>query len=490
MAAQREWYEKDYYKVLGVSDTATAKEITKAYRKLARDNHPDTHPGDTAAEERFKEASTAYDVLGDEAKRKEYDEVRKLGPMGFGPGFGTGGPGGGRGPGAPGGGYDFNVDADGLGDLLGQMFNRGRGGRGRGASANAGPQRGDDLQAQLSLDFADAATGLTTTLHLTSDAECSTCHGSGARPGTTPKVCTNCGGRGVVDDNQGFFSFSSPCPNCGGRGVVIEQPCPTCHGTGAERRAREVQVRIPAGVKDGQTIKLANRGGPGRNGGPAGDLFVEVHVTPHQLFGRDGNNLTVKVPITFPEAVLGGDIDVPTLDGPRVKLRLKPGTASGSKHRARGAGVGHGHHRQPTSGDALMSVTSNASGGPERRSQHRAVYVISVAAELAGMHPQTLRIYERRGLVLPARTQGGNRRYSDVDIDRLRRIAELTAEGMNLEGIRRIIEMERELAELRAEIHRLREQVGHAQAEAERRTPRRDLVPVRPDLPLFGYRPR
>jgi molecular chaperone DnaJ len=326
MTAQREWFEKDYYRILGVSETATAKEITKAYRQLARDSHPDTHPGDAAAEERFKEVSAAYDVLGDEARRKEYDEVRRLGGSPFGPG-GGGGPGG----------HSFNVGADGLGDLLGQMFGRGR--RGGGASAAGGPQRGADIEATLTLDFADAATGLTTTLYLTSDAQCSTCGGSGAKPGTQPRVCSQCGGRGVVDDNQGFFSFSSPCRACSGRGVMIEQPCPTCYGVGTEKRPREVQARIPAGVADGQKIRLKGRGAPGRNGGPAGDLIVECHVTPHRLFGRDGNNLTVRVPVTFAEAALGAHIEVPTLDGQRVTLRLKPGTQSGSRHRVRGKGI-------------------------------------------------------------------------------------------------------------------------------------------------------
>jgi len=346
MAAQREWYEKDYYKTLGVSPDATAKEITKAYRKLARDNHPDTHPGDTAAEERFKEASTAYDVLGDATKRAEYDEVRKLGPMGFGPGgsgFGGGGGFGGQS-------YDFNVGADGLGDMLGQMFGRGR--RGHGPSAAAGPQRGHDLQASLTLDFADAARGITTTLHLTSDAECSTCRGSGARPGSAPKVCSNCGGRGVIDDNQGFFSFSSPCRVCAGRGVTIDDPCPTCHGTGSEVRPREVKVRIPAGVADGQTIRLAGRGAPGRNGGPAGDLLVEIRVQPDATFGRDGNNLTVRVPVSFDQAALGGNVQVPTLDGGTVTLRLKPGTQSGSRHRVRAKGI----ETKKVTGDLIVTV--------------------------------------------------------------------------------------------------------------------------------------
>ncbi len=338
MAAQREWFEKDYYKILGVPDSATPKEITKAYRKLARDSHPDTHPGDAAAEDRFKEVSAAYDVLGDETKRKEYDEVRRLGPAAA----GFGGPGGGPG------GFNFNVSGDGLGDLLGSMFGRAGGRRGGGV----GPQRGADVEATLTLSFVDAAKGLTTTLHLTADAQCTTCTGTGARPGTQPRVCSQCGGRGVVDDNQGFFSFQSPCRGCGGAGVMIDSPCGTCRGTGVEHRPREVQARIPAGVADGQKIRLRGRGAPGRHGGPHGDLIVECRVQPHALFGRDGDNLTVRLPVTFAEAALGGSVDVPTLDGPRVTLRLKPGTASGSRHRVKGKGIETAKH----TGDLIVTV--------------------------------------------------------------------------------------------------------------------------------------
>jgi molecular chaperone DnaJ len=360
MTAQREWYEKDYYKVLGVQDDATPKDITKAYRKLARDSHPDTHPGDAAAEERFKEVSTAYDVLGDEAKRKEYDEVRKYGPVGGFPGGGGSG------------GYNFNVGADGFGDVLSQMFNRGR--RGGGSSAAGGPQRGADVEATLRLEFADAARGLETTLHLTSDAQCNTCNGSGSKPGTQPRMCSQCGGRGVVDDNQGFFSFSSPCRACGGAGVVITDPCPTCRGSGTERRPREVQARIPAGVADGQKIRLKGRGAPGRNGGPAGDLIVECQVAPHPYFGRDGLNLTAKVPVTFSEAALGAEIDVPTLEGPRVKLRIKPGTASGSRHRVRGRGI----TSAKGSGDLIVTVDVAIPG--ELNDQQRAAIEAFAAA--------------------------------------------------------------------------------------------------------------
>jgi molecular chaperone DnaJ len=220
-----------------------------------------------------------------------------------------------------------------------------------------GPQRGADVTAQLTLDFEDAVQGITTTLHLTSDAQCSTCHGSGARPGTYPERCPICGGRGVVDDNQGMFSFSSPCRNCQGRGSIIREPCPTCHGSGVERRPREVRARIPAGVSDGQTIRLKGRGAPGRNGGPAGDLLVEIKVRPDPRFGRSGNNLTVTVPITFSEAVLGGDIEVPTIDGSTVTLRLRPGTATGSRHRVKGKGITVASRRDGTAtGDLIVTV--------------------------------------------------------------------------------------------------------------------------------------
>ncbi len=352
MAPQASWFEADFYKVLGVASDASAKEITKAYRKMARQYHPDANQGDPTAEERFKGIASAYEVIGDEAKRKEYDEVRLLGPaanpFGRGP-AGRGGPTGGGGPG----GFNFDVgDAD-LGDLLGGMFGRGgRGPRSGGASRGAGPQRGADIEASLRMAFVDAIHGLTTTLHLTSDAECSTCHGSGAKPGTSPRVCQVCGGRGVIDDNQGLFSFSRACDVCHGRGTIVDAPCPTCVGTGVERRAREVKVRLPAGVRDSQRVRLRGRGGPGRNGGPAGDLFVNVAVEPDARFGRDGDNLTVRVPVSFAEAALGAEIPVPTLEGPDVTVRIRPGTQSGAKYRVKGAGVPGRHHP----GDLIVSV--------------------------------------------------------------------------------------------------------------------------------------
>ena len=325
MAPQREWFDKDYYRVLGVAASASAKELKSAYRKLSRQYHPDANPGDAAAEERFKEVSAAYDVVGTPDKRKEYDEVRRLGPAA------AGFPGGG----SPGGFQDGSGD---LGDLLGGLF----GGRGRGGARGprgGGPHRGQDLETELHLTFEDAAAGVTTAVHLTSEAPCHTCNGSGAKPGTMPHTCGNCGGQGVVSDNQGLFSFSQPCPVCGGRGVTIDDPCPTCRGTGAERRPREVKLRVPAGVDDGQRIRLKGRGGPGKNGGPPGDLYVVTRVARHPLFMRKGTDLTITVPITFPEAALGADIAVPTLAGPTVTIRVPAGTRSGRTFRAKGKGV-------------------------------------------------------------------------------------------------------------------------------------------------------
>ncbi len=343
MAPQREWFEKDYYKVLGVPESATKAEITKAYRKLARESHPDQHPGDDAAEDRFKEISTAYDVLGDEAKRKEYDEVRHMGPAA---GMGGAQPGGG-------GGFRFEDVGD-LGDLFGGLFNRGRAGGGGGARARrgTGPQRGTDLQSELHLTFEDAVSGVTTAVNLTSEAACSRCGGNGAEPGTKPLVCTTCGGRGVLDDNQGFFSFSQPCPTCQGAGTIVETPCTGCRGSGVEHRPREVKVRVPAGVQDGQRIRLKGRGGPGRNGGPPGDLHVIVHVAPHPLFGRSGDDLTITVPITFPEAALGADIEVPTLDDGSVKIRVPAGTRSGKVFRIADRGV----TRKGRTGSLLVTI--------------------------------------------------------------------------------------------------------------------------------------
>jgi molecular chaperone DnaJ len=344
VAAQQEWLEKDYYKLLGVPSSATDKEMTSAYRKLAKKLHPDANPGDKSAEDRFKEINAAYDVLGDPAKRKEYDEVRRLGARGN--VFGAGGGGGRPRPGSQG---TFRVDD--LSDLLGGMFGGMGAPGGRAGSRGSGPQRGEDLEADLHLSFVEAVEGVETAVNVTSDVACNTCNGTGAAPGTSPVICSRCGGRGVLDDNQGLFGFSRPCTACGGTGMRVETPCKTCSGTGIERRSRRVKVRVPPGVSDGQRLRFKQRGGAGKNGGPPGDLYVVAHVKPHELFGRDGPNLTLGVPITFPEAALGADIKVPTLEQP-VTVRIPPGTRSGRTFRVKGRGVaGNGRN-----GDLLVTV--------------------------------------------------------------------------------------------------------------------------------------
>jgi molecular chaperone DnaJ len=329
MSPQREWFEKNYYEVLGVAESATQKEITRAYRKLAKENHPDANPG---REDRFKEISAAYDVLGDADRRKEYDEVRRMGPMAA--GFG------GAGGGGFGGGATFRDlgDLGDLGDLFGGLFGGGRRAGTRG-SRGSGPQRGVDLETELHLSFDDAVHGVTTSVNLTSEATCSVCAGAGAEPGTAVTTCPTCGGAGVVNDNQGPFGFSTPCTTCGGRGRRIETPCHNCRGSGVERRPRSVKVRIPAGVEDGQRIRMKERGGPGRHGGPSGDLYVNVRTGSHEVFGRRGKDLTITVPVTFPEAALGADITVPTLDAGPVTLRVPAGTRSGRTFRVKGRGV-------------------------------------------------------------------------------------------------------------------------------------------------------
>ena len=367
MAAQREWFEKDFYAVLGVSSDASDKDISRAYKKLAKQFHPDANPGNASAEERFKEISAAYDVLGDTAKRSEYDEVRRMVASGVGPGgFGGFGPGPG-GAGAEG--FRFEGDVGDLGGLFGNLFGGSRGG-GRRAT---GPQRGQDLETELHISFDDAVHGVTSTVRFRADASCSTCNGSGAAPGTVPERCPQCSGSGSVAVDQGPFSFSNVCPNCGGRGVVIPNPCATCRGRGVEMRAREVKVRVPAGVDDGQRIRVKGRGAAGANGGPAGDLFVVVHVRPHSLFRRSGNDVTLRLPVTFSEAALGADVKVPTLDG-QVTVRIPPGTPAGKVLRVRGKGVqanGRGD------GDLLVTVDVQV---PERIDDAQRAAVESLAA--------------------------------------------------------------------------------------------------------------
>ena len=339
MAPQREWFETDYYKVLGVGPEATEKEITRAYRKLAKQYHPDANPG---SEDRFKEISAAYDVLGDPERRKEYDEIRRLGPLAGGFGTRAGGQNG-----------SFSFRLDDLGDLFGGIFNRT--GRERASTPSGGPfggpRRGQDVEAELHLSFEEAVEGVVTSVNVVTGALCSNCAGSGSRPGSMPVTCPRCGGTGTLNDNQGLFSLAQPCPECRGRGMKVTDPCPVCGGSGTERRSRQVKVRIPAGVDDGQRIRVKGRGEPGANGGPAGDLYVVVHVARHAIFGRKGRNLTLKVPVTFAEAALGADITVPSLGDP-VTLRIPPGTPTGKTFRVKGRGI----RQSGGTGDLLVTV--------------------------------------------------------------------------------------------------------------------------------------
>jgi molecular chaperone DnaJ len=311
----------DLYKVLGVDKKASQDEIKKAYRKLARKYHPDTNK-EAGAEERFKEISQAHDVLGDPEKRKQYDAMRS---NPFAGGFGGSGGGGGGG-----------FDTGGFGDILSDLFGRASGRSGPGASQPR-PERGRDLEATVTISFQQAVDGAQVPLSVATSAVCPTCTGTGAKPGTAPKVCPRCQGRGIESQGQGLFSISQPCSQCGGTGTVIEDPCPTCQGSGAVRTVKRYRVNIPAGVKEGSRVRLAGKGEPGRRGGPAGDLYVITHVEPSPVFKAKGDNVEVEVPLTIPEAIRGAEIEVPTLHG-RKKLRVPAGTKHGTVQRLRGEG--------------------------------------------------------------------------------------------------------------------------------------------------------
>ncbi|CAN5622610.1 MAG: molecular chaperone DnaJ [Actinomycetota bacterium] len=355
--SQRDYYEKDYYGVLGVAKGASQADVSKAYRKLARELHPDARPGDTDAETRFKQVSEAYSVLSNPEKRQEYDRVRDLvGSGGFGGlggqsagGFGGGGPGGFGGNGRFGGAQNINVE-----DLLGGLFGSGStfGGSGQTRQAGTSARRGRDLETQLRLSFADAMAGVTTTLRVAGRAPCSVCFGTGAKPGTPVETCPTCNGVGAVSNNQGLFGFSEPCPTCGGSGRIVPQPCEHCGGSGAEIRNRDIRARIPAGVRDGVRIRLPGKGEAGSYGGPPGDLYVNVGVEGHQLFGRRGDDLTLHVPVTFSEAALGTKVRIPTLDEP-VTLKVPAGTESGRTLRVKGRG---GHRSGGRRGDLLVTI--------------------------------------------------------------------------------------------------------------------------------------
>jgi molecular chaperone DnaJ len=311
---------KDLYGALGVPKGASADEIKKAYRKLARQYHPDKNPGDAAAEERFKEVQHAYDVLSDPAKRKQYDQFGSPdGRAGFDPR-----------------GFNFE-DAFNVGDLggvFGDLFGRAT----RGGRARPQAERGADVEVQVNLSFEDSLRGIETKIPVDVETACSDCGGSGARPGTSPKVCPECRGRGVVSESQGLFALSQPCPRCRGNGTVIEDPCPRCRGTGRERRTKRYSVKIPAGVRDGTRIKLKGKGEAGSNGGPAGDLHVVTRVEPSATYERRGADLVVDVPVSLADAALGTEVDVPTPDG-LVSMKVPAGSEHGKLLRIKGRGA-------------------------------------------------------------------------------------------------------------------------------------------------------
>ena len=332
----QDWFEKDFYKVLGVAKTASADEIKKAYRKLAKELHPDANPDNKAAETKFKQVSEAYDVLSDAKSKAEYDEVREA--VASGRGF----PGAGSNAGFNNAGFQTTINME---DIFGGMF--GFGGSGTRAT------RGDDIEVAITIAFADALQGVTAPVVLTGEDSCTSCSGSGAAAGTTPKTCGSCRGSGQTARNAGGFAFPQACKDCNGNGRIIEKPCKDCRGIGIVRRTRTVQVKVQQGVKDGSLIRIARRGAPGRQGGPNGDLLVRVRVTPHPVFGRKDEHLTVTVPITIAEATLGAEVLVPVVTGGSVTLKVPAGTPSGKTFRVKGRGVTHARGK---TGDLLVTV--------------------------------------------------------------------------------------------------------------------------------------
>ena len=336
--------KRDYYEVLGIQKGASEDEIKKAYKKLARKYHPDMNPGDKEAEEKFKEVNEANEVLSDPEKKARYDQ---FGFAGVDPNYGAG-----AGGGAYGGGFDFGD----LGDIFGSFFGGGFGG-GQRRNPNA-PQRGGSIRASVSVSFTEAAFGCEKSVTLERSEQCPTCKGNGCAPGTTPEICPDCHGTGTVQTRRqtpmGVFASNGPCRKCGGTGRLIHQPCPDCRGTGAVRKRKTIKVNIPAGIDHGQTISLRGQGNAGRNGGPAGDLLITVMVQPHELFRRDGVDVFCEAPITFAQAVLGAELEIPTIDG-KVKYSIPEGTQTGTVFRLKGKGIPvlNGRGR----GDQYVTVT-------------------------------------------------------------------------------------------------------------------------------------
>ena len=383
--AQREWVEKDFYKELGVSPDASQDEIKRVARKLLAENHPDRNPGNKAAEDRYKAVSEAKEVLTDQAKRKEYDETRRLFAGG---GFGRRFKAAATSPAASAATAPSSTSTicstPRAAAVAPTSATCSAGCSAAGASPRPSrPRRGNDLETEAELSFMEATKGVAMPLRLTSPAPCTNCHGSGARPGTSPKVCPTCNGSGVISRNQGAFGFSEPCTDCRGSGSIIEHPCDECKGTGVTTRTRTINVRIPPGVEDGQRIRLAGQGEAGLRGAPSGDLYVTVHVRPDKVFGRDGDDLTVTVPVSFTELALGTTLSVPTLDG-KVGVRVPKGTADGRILRVRGRGV---PKRSGGSGDLLVTVKVAVPPNLEGAAQE-ALEAYAVAERSSGFDPR------------------------------------------------------------------------------------------------------
>ena len=321
--------KRDYYEVLGVSKGASDDEIKKAYKKQARKYHPDLNPDNKEAEEKFKEVNEAYEVLSDSTKKARYDQY---GHAGVDPNFGAGGFGGG---------FDGNFDFGDLGDIFGSFFGGGFGGGGRRSNPNA-PQRGESIRLSLAITFEEAAFGCEKDVTVERMEQCGTCHGNGCAPGTTPEVCPDCHGSGQVQVRRqtpmGVFATTSPCGRCGGKGKIIHQPCTDCKGSGSVRKRKTIKASIPAGIDNGQTISIRGQGHAGKNGGPAGDLLITITVKPHELFRREGTSILCDAPITFAQAVLGAELEIPTIDG-KVKYELPEGTQTGTTFRLKGKGI-------------------------------------------------------------------------------------------------------------------------------------------------------
>ncbi len=379
----KDWLEKDYYKILGVSKKAGSDEIRKAFRKIARENHPDQNPGNNSAEARFKEASEANSVLSNADKRKEYDEARRL----FGSGVRFGAPGGGA-SGTPGGFEDLfrnaggaGTSSAGFGDIFGNLFSNAGTTR---RTTTRGPRRGADIEGEVTITFEQAVSGDTVSMRTISDQPCPSCRGTGARAGTLPKVCPTCEGSGMQSSTAGgVFSMSEPCRDCLGRGLLVEDACPDCQGSGRARSANTMNVRIPAGVNDGQRIRVKGKGAAGENGGAPGDLYVTVNVTAHRLFGRSKNNLTLDVPVTFAEATLGAEISVPTISGPPVKLRVPANTPNGRTMRLRGKGA---RKSDGTVGDLLVTLRIEV---PEHLSEAARSALLEYSEKSGQTNPRT-----------------------------------------------------------------------------------------------------